>query len=59
MPVVVQIEPCPKPSHRPKLGDHRWYSLKALLEWPNNLGRWVGLGHGQVWAITRPFKNVY
>ena len=29
--VVDQIEPCPKSSHRPKLGDHRWYGLKTLL----------------------------
>jgi len=42
---VVQIKPCPKPPHRPKLGDHRWYSLKALLDWADNLGRWEGLGH--------------
>ena len=50
--VVVQIKPCPKPPHRPKLGDHRWYSLKALLDWADNLGRWEGLGHSQVWATT-------
>jgi hypothetical protein len=43
--VVVQ---CPRHPHRPKLGDHRWYSLKALLDWADNLGRWEGLEHGQV-----------
>ena len=52
MSAVAQTWLCPKPSHRPKLGDHRWYSPKALLDWADNLGRWEGLGHNQVWATT-------
>ncbi|CAG8484711.1 22019_t:CDS:2, partial [Rhizophagus irregularis] len=31
-----------RPYHRPKLEDHRWYNLKALLNWADNLGRWQG-----------------
>ena len=50
--VVAQTWPCPKPSHRPKLNDHRWYNLKALLDWADNLGRWGGLGHGLIWTTT-------
>ena len=46
--VVDQIKPCSKSYHWPKLGDHHWYSLKALLEWADNLGRWYDLGHGLV-----------
>jgi len=44
-----------KPTHRPKLEDRHWYNFKALLKWPDNLGRWVGLGHGHVWATTLAF----
>ena len=47
-----QTQPCPKHTHRPKLEDRHWYNFKALLKWPDNLGRWVGLGHGHVWATT-------
>ena len=31
-----------QPTHRPKLEDRHWYNFKALLKWPDNLGRWVG-----------------
>ena len=41
-----------KSTHRPKLGKYRWYCLKALLEWADDLGRWVDLGHGKVWTTT-------
>ncbi|PKY56603.1 hypothetical protein RhiirA4_428367 [Rhizophagus irregularis] len=39
--VVNQIKPCTNCTigHRPELGEHRWYSLKALLDWADNLGR--------------------
>ena len=37
---------------RPKLGKYRRYCLKALLEWADDLGRWVDLGHGKVWTTT-------
>jgi len=43
--VVDETCTCPKSAHRPKLGDRRWYSLKALLEWANNLGRCANFGH--------------
>jgi len=36
----------------PKLGKYRWYYLRALLEWADDLGRWVDLGHGRVWTTT-------
>ena len=44
--VVAQIDLSPKSTHRPKLGKYRWYFLKALLEWADDLGRWVDSGHG-------------
>ena len=54
---VVAQTPCPKPFHRPKLEDHRWYSLKALLDWADNLGRWGGLGHGLIWTTTCTYNS--
>src|SRR5947207_2410354 len=42
--VVDQTIPCPKSTHRPKLGKYCWHYLKALLEWADDLGRWVDLG---------------
>ncbi|CAB5379541.1 unnamed protein product [Rhizophagus irregularis] len=40
--VVNQIKPCTNCTigHRPELGEHRWYSLKALLVWADDLSRW-------------------
>jgi hypothetical protein len=43
------------------IGDHHWYSLKALLEWADNLGQWYDLEHGlkcsDFQAETRPHEN--
>src|SRR5438045_1417648 len=52
MYVVHQTIPCPKSTHRPKLGKYCWHYFKALLEWANDLGRWVDLGDRSVWATT-------
>src|SRR2546421_9788666 len=54
--VVAQIDLFPKSTHWPKLGKYRWYFLKALLEWADDLGRWVDLGHGKVWTTTNLYK---
>ncbi|PKY13063.1 hypothetical protein RhiirB3_378982 [Rhizophagus irregularis] len=39
--VVNQIKPCTNCTigHRPELGEHRWYSLKALIDWADDLDR--------------------
>ena len=55
---MAQIDLSLKSTHRPKLGKYCWHYLKALLEWADDLGRWVDLGNKSIWATTNLLKII-